>query len=128
MISVVPWRIPQPSPAIRQPEIEFRAATRTQTTSECGQAPSQFAKPDGRSIMAAHLELPSRKGPRMTLEALKKDVASAIDSMRDELLGMSHAIHQEPELALEEFKAAARLTEAVRAHDIDVQSEAFGLK
>jgi amidohydrolase len=64
----------------------------------------------------------------MTLAALKKDVASAIDAMRDELLALSHAIHAEPELALEEFKAAERLTGAVERHGIAAQREAFGLK
>jgi amidohydrolase len=64
----------------------------------------------------------------MSLEALKKDVASAIDAMRDELLALSHAIHAEPELALEEFKAAARLTGAVERHGIAAQREVFGLK
>ena len=64
----------------------------------------------------------------MSLETLKKDVAAAVDAMADELLSLSHAIHQEPELALEEVRAAARLTAAVEAHDIPVQREAFGLK
>ena len=64
----------------------------------------------------------------MTLETLKKDVCSAIDAMHDELLGMSHAIHGEPELALEEFKAAARLSEGIERHGIAAQREAFGLK
>ena len=50
----------------------------------------------------------------MSLESLKKDVAGIVESLKPELLALSHAIHQEPELALEEFKAAARLTEAVR--------------
>ena len=60
----------------------------------------------------------------MNVEALKKDVAAAVDSMRAELLELSHAIHQEPELALEEFKAAGRLSEAVASHDLPVQREA----
>lgn len=64
----------------------------------------------------------------MSLELLKKDVAAAVDAMRAELLALSHAIHQEPELALEEFKAAARLTDAVEAHDLPVSRETFGLK
>jgi amidohydrolase len=63
----------------------------------------------------------------MTLESLKKDVTLAIDALQAELLALSHAIHQEPELALEEFKAAARLSDAVEHHDIPVQREAFGL-
>jgi len=64
----------------------------------------------------------------MSLEALKKNVASAVDAMAAELLSLSHAIHQEPELALNEFKAAEGLTAAVEAHDLPVQREAFGLK
>ena len=64
----------------------------------------------------------------MSLEQLKKDVTAAVDSMRAELLGLSHAIHQEPELALEEFKAAKRLSDAVASHDLPVQREAFGVK
>ncbi len=64
----------------------------------------------------------------MSLEALKKDAAAAVDAMREELLALSHAIHAEPELALEEFKAADRLTKAVEKHGIATQREAFGLK
>ncbi len=64
----------------------------------------------------------------MSLDQLKKDACSAVDDMRAELLALSHAIHDEPELALEEFKAAERLTQAVEGHGINVQREAFGLK
>jgi amidohydrolase len=64
----------------------------------------------------------------MSLELLKKEVAAIVDSLREELLSLSHAIHQEPELALEEFKAARRLTDAVARHDLPVQRESFGLK
>ena len=64
----------------------------------------------------------------MSLEQLKKDVCAAVDALRDELLGISHAIHAEPELALEEFLAAARLADTLESHDIQVQREAFGLR
>ncbi len=64
----------------------------------------------------------------MSLEQLKKDVCSAVDGLRAELLGLSHAIHGEPELALEEFKAAEWLTGAVETHAIGVQREAFTLR
>jgi amidohydrolase len=64
----------------------------------------------------------------MSLEQLKKDACSAVDAMRADILALSHAIHAEPELALEEFKAAERLTGAVESHGIKVQREAFGLK
>jgi amidohydrolase len=64
----------------------------------------------------------------MSLEQLKKDVAAAVDGMRAELLELSHTIHQEPELALEEFKAAKRLSDAVASHELPVEREAFGVK
>jgi amidohydrolase len=64
----------------------------------------------------------------MSLEQLKKDVCAAVDGARAELLALSHAIHDEPELALEEFKAAKRLSDAVEGHGIKVQRGAFGLE
>ena len=63
----------------------------------------------------------------MSKEQLARDVVGAVDAMRDELLGVSHRIHGEPELALEEFKAAETLAAAVEGHGIAVQREAFGL-
>ena len=64
----------------------------------------------------------------MSLEDMKKSVASVVDGLREELVQLSHAIHQEPELALQEFKAAARLTQAVAQHGLPVVRESFGLK
>jgi len=63
----------------------------------------------------------------MSKEQLARDIVGAVDAMRDELLGLSHVIHGEPELALEELRAAANLTAAVESHGIAVQREAFGL-
>jgi amidohydrolase len=63
----------------------------------------------------------------MSMEQLKKDVCSAVDDMRAELLALSHAIHDEPELALEEFKAAKRLTDGIESHGITPTRGAFGL-
>lgn len=64
----------------------------------------------------------------MSLEQLKKDVCAAIDGMKAELLDLSHSIHQEPELALQEFKSAEKLASATEHHDLKVQREAYGLK
>ncbi|MDE2182842.1 MAG: M20 family metallopeptidase [Alphaproteobacteria bacterium] len=63
----------------------------------------------------------------MSLDSLRKDLVSAVDSMTGELLQLSHAIHADPELALEEFRASARLADGVRANGIPVTREAFGL-
>ena len=64
----------------------------------------------------------------MSLDSLRKDVASAVDAMRGELLSLSHAIHAEPELALAEYKSAATLAGETEKHDLPVTREAFGLK
>ncbi len=64
----------------------------------------------------------------MPKDQMRRDVVSAIDAMREELLGLSHLIHGEPELALEEFKAASNLAAAVEEHGLGVQREAFGLR
>ena len=63
----------------------------------------------------------------MPLESLRKALDSAIESMRGELLELSHAIHAEPELALHEVKAAERLAGNVESHGLPVTRQAFGL-
>jgi len=64
----------------------------------------------------------------MSKDQMRRDVVSAIDAMREELLSLSHLVHGEPELALEEFKAAGALAAAVEKHGLGVQREAFGLR
>ncbi len=59
---------------------------------------------------------------------LKKSVCSAIDEMRDTLLGLSHHIHANPELAFREFIAAEALTNAVEEAGLSVTRGAFGLE
>lgn len=67
-------------------------------------------------------------GRPMSLESLKKEVAGAVDAMRAELLALSHAIHDEPELALEEVQACKRLADTLETHDLSVTRGTFGLK
>ena len=64
----------------------------------------------------------------MSLESLRRDVLSAVDTLKGELIGLSRAIHAEPELSLHEFKAAERLATATETHAIAVSREAFGMK
>ena len=64
----------------------------------------------------------------MSLESLKKEVSDAIDNFAGELIELSHAIHAEPELALEEFKAAERLTAAAGSHGLSATRKVFGLE
>jgi amidohydrolase len=64
----------------------------------------------------------------MSLESMKKEIVAAVDSMAGDLLALSHSIHDEPELALEEFNSAAKLEDAIAAQGLPVQRGAFGLE
>ncbi len=63
----------------------------------------------------------------MSIEQLKADVIGAVEAMSGELISLSHLIHSEPELALEEVRACANLARATEGHGLTVQREAFGL-
>jgi hypothetical protein len=63
----------------------------------------------------------------MPLESLRKDVFSAIESRRGDLIALSHAIPAGAALALHEFKAAAQLSAAAERQGLAVTREAFGL-
>jgi amidohydrolase len=64
----------------------------------------------------------------MDAAELKRRCCSAVDSMRSELLTISHAIHAEPELAFEEHVAAATLVAAMRRAGLEVEAGAYGLE
>jgi amidohydrolase len=63
----------------------------------------------------------------MDSEALKDQVCGVIEEMRDDLLRVSHAIHANPELAFEEYEAAALLVAALERAGLDVTRGAYGL-
>jgi amidohydrolase len=63
----------------------------------------------------------------MTLQALKEEVCAHVDRMSEELLRVSHEIHAHPELAFEEVRAAALLTETVEKAGLVVERGAYGL-
>ena len=58
---------------------------------------------------------------------LKSDIFDAVDSLKDTLLGVSHHIHANPELAFEEVIAAECLTHAVEEAALPIQRRAYGL-
>jgi amidohydrolase len=64
----------------------------------------------------------------MESSELKAKACAAVDSIRDELLRLSHAIHARPELAFHEHEAAALLAESIRAAGLEVKTGAFGLE
>lgn len=52
---------------------------------------------------------------------LSARVASVVEAHREEILGVSHAIHAQPEVAFEEHRAAALVADAVEAHGYTVE-------
>jgi len=61
------------------------------------------------------------------LDQLKREVCATVDSLRDALLRVSHAIHAAPELAFEERQASALLVETLRGFGLEVTAGAYGL-
>ena len=57
----------------------------------------------------------------------KEAARSRIDGMRDELLGISHEIHANPELAFEEKKSSALLAETLSNAGFAVEKPACGM-
>lgn len=62
-----------------------------------------------------------------TKSELKSRVCETVDALRPEILAVSHYIHENPELAFREHKAADRLCEAVRAAGAPLRREVYGL-
>jgi amidohydrolase len=64
----------------------------------------------------------------MDTRALKGEVCTAVDAVRDDLLRISRAIHAEPELAFEERAAARLLVDALRRTGLHVEAGCHGLE
>ncbi|MGE4653003.1 MAG: amidohydrolase, partial [Myxococcota bacterium] len=64
----------------------------------------------------------------MNISQLKAQVCEAVDGMREELLRVSHAIHARPELAFEEYEAAALLVDVLERSGLEVTAGAYGLE
>ena len=58
---------------------------------------------------------------------LKARVAAAVEDARDEIIGLSHRIHANPEPAFEEHQAATWVAEVLRAHGFRVEHPAGSL-
>jgi metal-dependent amidase/aminoacylase/carboxypeptidase family protein len=54
----------------------------------------------------------------------KARLAGAVERAREEILGLSHSIHENPEPAFEEHRAATWVAEVVRAHGYEVEHPA----
>jgi amidohydrolase len=61
-------------------------------------------------------------------QADKETVKRAVDDIRDELLTLSHNIHDNPELGFEEYKAVQWQTELLEKHGFTVEKPYCGLE
>lgn len=63
----------------------------------------------------------------MSLTEARAAVAATIADQRDNLLAISHQIHDDPELSYQEFRSAALLADQLRAAGYDVTLGCYGL-
>ena len=63
----------------------------------------------------------------VTLTELKRHAADEVESRRDELIGLSHAIHENPELSWQEHEAAALVARTLEDAGFDVEVGAYGV-
>ncbi|MFD6127677.1 M20/M25/M40 family metallo-hydrolase, partial [Streptomyces hydrogenans] len=63
----------------------------------------------------------------MTITAARDHSRATLTRRQDEVLGLSHALHADPELAYEEHRAARRITDLVERAGFDVTRGAYGL-
>ena len=55
------------------------------------------------------------------------DVKATVAALAPDLIALSHSIHSEPELAFEEHRSVAKLTELLAAHDFEIDAGVAGL-
>ena len=67
-------------------------------------------------------------GEKLDLAEVKKEVCEYIDSIAPDLVEISHAIHNKPELGYEEHFAHSCLTEALLQKGLDVEKGAYELE
>jgi amidohydrolase len=89
---------------------------------------------DSSSEPVRQTAAPAPTGPLATIrpagphEVAKTRIAAAIDAARDEILGLSHRIHEHPEPAFKEVEAATWIAESLRNHGYAVEHPAGSLE
>lgn len=64
----------------------------------------------------------------MILTQQKLQISEKIDSLKDDLLALSHQIHANPEIGFQEYKAVGFISEFLNKHGFEVQKEYCGLE
>jgi len=63
-----------------------------------------------------------------TDDNILKEIEAAVDASAETLLRVSHAIHEKPELAFEEYFACGLLTDALRENDMTAETGVYSLE
>ncbi|MGA9596965.1 MAG: amidohydrolase, partial [Acidimicrobiia bacterium] len=58
---------------------------------------------------------------------LKQTATERFNSVESELIGISHWMYENPEIAFEEFNTSARLVDFLRGNGFEVEYPSFGL-
>jgi len=61
-------------------------------------------------------------------DEVKQEVAARVDALADELVRISHAIHERPELGYQEHFASDLLARTLEEHGVTVERHAYGLE
>lgn len=62
------------------------------------------------------------------MDLKKQIVQEHVDALRDELLDLSHFIHDHPEVGLQEFQAVRKITEILERHGLQIKTGICGLE
>lgn len=63
----------------------------------------------------------------MELDALQERILTAIQTNAEQILSVSHQIHEKPELGNQEFFASGLLTDTLKAHGFSIEREYAGI-
>lgn len=61
------------------------------------------------------------------IRTIREHARTVVADRQDDVLGLSHSLHAEPELAYEEFRSARKIADLVESAGFDVTREAYGL-
>ncbi|MGB4777397.1 amidohydrolase [Microbacterium sp.] len=70
---------------------------------------------------------PAPSGALAALNELKERAAAEVERRRDQLVGLSHDIHANPELSWEEFASSERICALLEAEGFEVTRGAYGI-
>lgn len=71
---------------------------------------------------------PPPTSPFAGAATLHERIGTRVEALRDDLLGLSHDIHEHPELGFEEHRAARAVADLLARHGVEAEVGAYGLE